>query len=271
MVSEIFDGRGQDGGSPKQRILVPLAQVEDGANLVVARSVGEYTPNPNVPHGYSLHPEFSHLRIEIGGNGRPHALVSPRGESILLTNRYFDQTDLSLNGYLSHGLNRLGNSEAESVSILEIGGGNESTCAVQIGAGDNRFQVTNVDILLKDTVEAWGPAPRNVRPILGDARNLPVPDGSQDLVYSSRLLMYLEEEDFIAAFREIVRVMKTGGEAVLFDFPYEGGRTTRLTQRLSWELGVDVFDWDLESDIGIGYVLLVSKPEKTARQVPVGS
>jgi len=117
----------------------------------------------------------------------------------------------------------------------------------------------SVGEMFKGTVEGWGNARQNVTPVLGDARKIPVSDESQDLAYSSRVLMYLGEEDFIAAFREIVRVLKPGGEAVLFDFPFDSGRTTRLTQRLSWELGVNVPYWDLESNIGIGYVLLVSK------------
>ncbi|MBP9716755.1 MAG: class I SAM-dependent methyltransferase [Candidatus Levybacteria bacterium] len=265
MVSEVFDGRGQDGGSPKQRILVPLAQVEEGSNMVVARSVGEHTPNPDVPQGYSLHPDFSHLKINVNGNGKPTGLIPPSNEIILLMNRYLDETDYSLNGFLSHALRDKTESADSAISVLEVGGGYESLCAIGIGAGDPSIAITNVDIFLQNAVQGWGSRPGNVTPILADARDIPLPDDSQDIVYSSRLLQYLEADDFTAAFREIVRVMKPGGEAVLFDCPFEAGRRMSLVNRLAWESGLRVYDWD--SNIGIGTVLTFSKPEKPAPEI----
>ncbi len=267
MVSEVFDGRGQDGGSPAPRILFPLAQVEEGSSMVVARSVGEYAPNPDVPQGFSLHPDFSHLKVLLNEDGNPHVLVQPDGEMIHLANRDYDDTDLSLNKFLSGSLTAKLNSGTDPISVLDVGGGYKSSTAIEIGASNERFRVTNVDILLKNATPVSGKAPRNVTPVLGDARNLHVPDNSQDVVFSSRLLIYMNEEDFIAAFKEIVRVLKPGGEAILFDLPMEAGRSTRLTQRLSRELNVDVPDWEIESFIGIGYVVLVSKPEKLEKSV----
>lgn len=266
MVSETFDGRSQDGGSPNQRILVPLTQVEEGLNMVVARSIGEYAPNPDVPQGYSLHPDFSHLKINVNGDGEPIGLISPSNEIIFLMNRYFDETDYSLSGFLSYALRNKTQSAESAISVLEVGGGYKSFCAIGIGAGDPSIAITNVDIFLQNAVEGWGSAPGNVTPILADARDIPLPDDSQDIVYSSRLLQYLETDDFTLAFREIVRVMKPGGEAVLFDCPFEAGRRMSLVNRLGWELGLIVYEWD--SNIGIGTVFTFSKPEKPVNAAP---
>lgn len=246
--------------------LIPLAEVALGADVVVSRSVGEYMTMPHVPKGYSLHPSFSNINIRFRSS-YPSSLVPPDAEEILLKNRYFADTDYSLNYFLGGTIGRRVDVESGPISVLEVGGGYESRCAIEIGSGDG-IQVTNVDIFLRNEVQARGNAARNVTPILADARDLPLPDESQHIVYSSRLLQYLARDDFIAAFREIARVMMPEGDAVLFDSPpYKGGRKMALTKRLSRELGVIMNEW--ESNIEGCKVITLFKPKKSIRSFPV--
>jgi SAM-dependent methyltransferase len=51
--------------------------------------------------------------------------------------------------------------------------------------------------------------------LVGDARHLPFPDGSFDVVFSYGVLQHFSEADAVAAIREMGRVVRPGGTALL--------------------------------------------------------
>lgn len=69
---------------------------------------------------------------------------------------------------------------------------------------------------------------------VGDAQHLDVPDQSIDLCWTERVLMYLEQPE--QAIDEMVRVLKPGGQLIMFDFDYDAtiidGKNRELTRRI---------------------------------------
>lgn len=208
--------RGANDDQSRSIILTPLAQVEPGSGLIVARSVGEVEQLSGVPQGFSLHSSFAGSEIQLVGD-MPVALTDPSGRLMLLKNRLLDEVDASLNQRLAAKVARIPRTSGQGLSVLEIGGGFESSAAVQLAARNPDVSVTNVDIFLKDTVAVDPKVAPRVTPILADAKDLPLPDSSQDLVYSSRVLAYFTAGDFLKSLEEIVRVLKPGGEAIYYD------------------------------------------------------
>jgi SAM-dependent methyltransferase len=51
--------------------------------------------------------------------------------------------------------------------------------------------------------------------VVADARRLPFPDESFDVVFSYSVLQHLRKEDVLAALREVRRVLKPGGRALI--------------------------------------------------------
>lgn len=69
---------------------------------------------------------------------------------------------------------------------------------------------------------------------VGDANHLDLPDQSMDLCWTERVLMYLEQPE--QALDEMVRVLKPGGQLIMFDFDYDATiidvKNRELTRRI---------------------------------------
>lgn len=115
-------------------------------------------------------------------------------------------------------LNLLGELAGKRVLELGCGGGQSAVAFAQKGA-----HVTAVDIAEGQLAFARGLAARHgvqVDFIRCDVENLsPIPDASHDIVFSAFALMYAQ--DRLAVFREVHRVLKSGGVfAFSVDHPF---------------------------------------------------
>lgn len=110
----------------------------------------------------------------------------------------------------------LGPLEARGFKVLDAGIGDGAFAAGIVGALGSMIHVTGLDIapgmldLAGELFEGLG-----VKHALqvGDARQLPFPSNSFDVVISAHMLEHLD--DPLTALREMLRVLKPGGELIL--------------------------------------------------------
>lgn len=104
---------------------------------------------------------------------------------------------------------------AEGSRVLDVGAG-PGVIAEAVAAHCPRGHVVALDQSAARSEAARARLePRGGHAIRGDARQLPFPDGTFDLVYCRLLLEYLE--DPAAAVREMIRVCRPGGRVLLQD------------------------------------------------------
>lgn len=156
-----------------------------------------------VPKGYHI------KRVPLWGD----MLCRDKGDypQHRLTDRTFSQIDHYL-GYLPSELIAYYRRKRKSpVRVLDLGGGRNSGVAAQLqkelGSG---VHVINVDLVHNKEI------PLPVSRVQADTFFLPLQDATIDLVYSFQLLPFLEnEKTYMRSFREIARVLKPGGVALL--------------------------------------------------------
>ena len=91
-------------------------------------------------------------------------------------------------------------------AFLEIGAGD---CAVSLHVAKHVRAVTALDVsdmILKDIA-----APGNVRLLVFDGCDVPLPPGSVDVAYSNQVIEHLHPEDAALQVASILRVLKPGG------------------------------------------------------------
>lgn len=109
--------------------------------------------------------------------------------------------------------------EARSGELLEIGGG-PGHLALEIGRRARDLQVNTMDIspdmvqMAESRIHAAGLG-RQVKVVLGDAKDIPFPDNSFDYVLSLASLHHWRAPDLVL--EEIYRVLKPGGKTWIYD------------------------------------------------------
>jgi ubiquinone/menaquinone biosynthesis C-methylase UbiE len=132
---------------------------------------------------------------------------------------------------------------AAGAVVLDVGTGPGSVPRL-IAAAHPEFVVEGVDLSAEMIAVATEAAQasqaagdRDVRFQVGDVAALPYPDGSVDLVISSLSLHHWE--DPAAGLRDIVRVLRPGGRAWIYDLRPTVGRSARLASALPAEVSVE--------------------------------
>lgn len=92
--------------------------------------------------------------------------------------------------------------------ILDVGGGGEGIIGLLMGQ-----EVVAIDMLLEELTETENQALK----VVMEARDLKFIDESFTVATVYFTFMYIPEEDFEAIFREIWRVLKPGGEVLIWD------------------------------------------------------
>lgn len=93
--------------------------------------------------------------------------------------------------------------------LLEIGAGD---CALAARAAARVRSVTALDV--SPTILSCADVPDNVRRVVTDGIELPVPDGSVNVAYSSQLMEHLHPDDSKDQLAGIVRALEAGGTYV---------------------------------------------------------
>ena len=103
----------------------------------------------------------------------------------------------------------------EGRSFLELGSNWGRWCVAATRRG---YAATGIDPSLKGVQAARRVADQlgvDAQYVVGDARRLPFPDASVDVVFSYSVFQHFSKRDSLAAFDEIGRVLKPGGESLI--------------------------------------------------------
>jgi SAM-dependent methyltransferase len=165
------------------------------------------------------HPYFEESRR--AGQGAPAAAPAPGGAGI---DPFVQQEIVKTNGILYRGtegqlarypIPRFPIENGAGAKLLDIGCNWGRWC---MAASRNGFQAVGIDPSLAAVQAAYrvsrqlGDAPEFVT---GDARSLPFPDGSFDVVYSYSVLQHFSKEDARASVAEAARVVRRGGRVLI--------------------------------------------------------
>lgn len=106
--------------------------------------------------------------------------------------------------------------------------------AERVGSSGQVFGIDKSEIFIREAQRRATQRGLAVEFKVGDAQQLDLPDQSIDLCWTERVLMYLEQPD--QALDEMVRVLKPGGQMIMFDFDYDAtiidGKNRDLTRRI---------------------------------------
>lgn len=149
-------------------------------------------------------------------------------ERELLEGEALDQREMRANLRELAMLNRLPGGTAESISavrqladgirdltIVDVGTGGGETAVAFARAGrwgTSRWRVVAVDNHPQVLTVARRRVARypEIKPLLADARSLPLADGSVDIAHASLLIHHLDPQDAVAALGEMARVARLG-------------------------------------------------------------
>ncbi|KKR57265.1 hypothetical protein A2362_04375 [Candidatus Curtissbacteria bacterium RIFOXYB1_FULL_41_59] len=142
-----------------------------------------------------------------------------KGEFFTLANRHFDKIDHYL-GYLPSRFIEffLENAGGRSVDILDLGAGVNLVSAKEICKKYGRkVRVTTIDFVVNKAIR-----PASVDRLQADAAHISLRDNVFEFIYAFQLLSYIQEDKQLEVIREMVRVLKSGGVALLDDsLPFE--------------------------------------------------
>lgn len=205
-------------------------------------------PSYLVYAGYSL----SLPRVDVSGPGIY--------QDTIVTNRNHETVDYILGKWVSFEIIKRIKSGSAPVAVLDVGGGSDSGAAIGFKKkfGDD-ILISNLDLVLREDLDSQG-----VERILGRADEIPLPGASKDVFYSSFAFLWMNREMQEKALREIVRVMRPGGRALIHQQLYPAHKYPDALEGLG--VNADVFNASQISrdrNSGIGLLLIIDKPAIT--------
>jgi len=135
--------------------------------------------------------------------------------------------------------------------ILDIGGGGEGIIGLVKGR-----QVVSIDLIRRELEETSNDSLK----IVMDATNLSFLDSTFEVITAFFSFMYMMDETLDAALREISRVLKTGGELLIWDPIVSQADSPGHKVFISW-LDVELPDGRLV-ETGYGHFLRRLEPER---------
>lgn len=200
---------------------------------------------------YLVHPGYrlSLPRLEVNGPGIYLDTI--------VNNKDHKTVDYTLGKWVSFEIIRRIKSGSTPVAVLDVGGGSDSEAAVGFKKkfGDD-ISITNLDLVLREDLD-----PKDVARILGRADEIPLPDASMDVIYSTYAFLWMSREMQERALREIARVMRPGGRALIHQQLYPAHRFPDALEGLG--VNADVFNASQisrDGNSGTGLLLIIDKP-----------
>lgn len=202
-------------------------------------------PSYLVHTGYSL----SLPKVDVNGPGIY--------QDTIVTNRDHETVDYILGKWVSFEIIKRIKSGTAPVAVLDVGGGSDSGAAIGFKKkfGDD-ISITNLDLVLREDLD-----PKDVVRILGRADEIPLPDASKDVIYSTFAFLWMSREMQERALREIARVMRPGGRALIHQQLYPAHSYPDALEGLG--VNADVFNAaqiSRDGNSGIGLLLIIDKP-----------
>lgn len=202
-------------------------------------------PSYLVHTGYSL----SLPKVDVSGPGI--------NQDTIVTNRDHETVDYVLGKWVSFEIIKRIKSGSTPVAVLDLGGGSDSEAAIGFKKkfGDD-ILITNLDLVLREGLD-----PKGVVRILGRADEIPLPDASKDVIYSTYAFLWMSREMQERALREIARVMRPGGRALIHQQLYPAHRYPDALEGLG--VNADVFNASQisrDGKSGTGLLLIIDKP-----------
>lgn len=201
--------------------------------------------------------------FHLDGDEEPMFGNNRMGESWDITHRDFKTVDACFGGKISATLDQRRKNGIVPISILDVGGGIESTTSRDLATTyAEAVLVTNLDVILAESISNTA----NLKAVLGDATNMPFDDQSFDIVYSWQVLFRLKPERREQALVEIARLLKPKGVAFVDEpdycfLPADSGHIVNLSKKLgvhaSLEPGTRKVYWPHETSFN----LVFRKPE----------
>jgi ubiquinone/menaquinone biosynthesis C-methylase UbiE len=166
-------------------------------------------------------------------------------------NRAPPDIDLSQYFVLPHQEVTLQDIDNKGGRILDVGGGGEGIIGLLKGK-----DVVAIDMRKDELEETTNEALK----VVMDARDLKFIDESFTVATVYFTFMYIPEEDFEAIFREIWRVLKPGGEVIIWDAIFEVPPKEREKKRFVVVLKTH-FPNGLENQTGYGGIVRDQQPD----------
>jgi SAM-dependent methyltransferase len=178
-------------------------------------------------------------------------------DTIVVNVRSHEGVDHILGKWVSHEIGKRITGGEVPVETLDIGGGSDSTAAIGFKKkfGD-AISIANLDLVLREDLDSQG-----VERVLGRADEIPLPDASRSVIYSTNAFMWMRREMQERALREIARVMKPGGRALIHQQLFPAHSNPEPLRGLGVDANVfNAAQISRDGNSGIGLMLVIDKP-----------
>lgn len=167
----------------------------------------------------SIEAQLNHMVVNLRSG--LYAIQTPDGKTFILTNRPLEEIDDHFASLVTKITEHFVTSAPDVIRLLDLGGGKESKCALQIAEKyKSRVEVASIDLVANPSLVTTP----NVVAITADATQpeIHIPKQSIDLVYSYMMLPFMNDtslQQIKRLLRGVSQVLKPSGVALLDLYP----------------------------------------------------